>query len=455
MNDITIFLGIEDENLIVSDISVNGNIKEISVEKSCEPHFCPICGNKMHSRGIKVRTVRHPILQDGYQLVIKLKQRRWRCINSDCGYDVSDSFKFVERYRQTTNATDIMIVSAFKRLNRSAAEIGHDFNVSDHTAIDIFDKYVNMKRLKLSSIISIDEVYLNMDSQCKYVLVIQDFFTGEPIDLVISRQTRVTEPYFRQIPYAERCAVKYLISDMYNPYICYSEKYFPNAVPVVDSFHVMQWIISKLEAFLRKLLREFKERDYARAEEYAKSRGSSFVKPKLSDEVYLLQNHKWVLLKNVSNIDYSFPPTKNLHFGYTMDTYSIEDRFMKIHEDIYPLRNLKEEYVAFNLRNAGNPVNAAKELDELIEMYQQCGYEIFNEFAVVLKSYRQPIINSFILAERIVKGEIVESRLSNGPMESLNRKAKDLKRTGRGYTNFNHLRNRFLFATRKETIIQG
>jgi len=41
------------------------------------------------------------------------------------------------------------------------------------------------------------------------------------------------------------------------------------------------------------------------------------------------------------------------------------------------------------------------------------------------------------------------SRLSNGPIESLNRIAKDLKRNGRGFRNFEHLRNRFLFAERK------
>ena len=45
------------------------------------------------------------------------------------------------------------------------------------------------------------------------------------------------------------------------------------------------------------------------------------------------------------------------------------------------------------------------------------------------------------------------SRLSNGPMESLNRIAKDMKRNGHGYSNFEHLRNRFLFSQRKNAQI--
>ena len=59
------------------------------------------------------------------------------------------------------------------------------------------------------------------------------------------------------------------------------------------------------------------------------------------------------------------------------------------------------------------------------------------------------------MTERVGKGNVYESRLSNGPIESLNRKAKDLKRSGRGYRNFEHLRNRFLFATRNDPALDG
>ena len=44
-------------------------------------------------------------------------------------------------------------------------------------------------------------------------------------------------------------------------------------------------------------------------------------------------------------------------------------------------------------------------------------------------------------------------RLSNGPMEPLNRIPKDMKRHARGYGNFEHIRNRFLFSQRKNAAI--
>lgn len=79
-----------------------------------------------------------------------------------------------------------------------------------------------------------------MDNDCKYALVIHDFHTGDPIDLLRNWRTSVTEPYFVAISREERNQVKYLISDMYNPYIAYVKKYFPNAVSVVNSFHNIQ-----------------------------------------------------------------------------------------------------------------------------------------------------------------------------------------------------------------------
>ena len=82
-------------------------------------------------------------------------------------------------------------------------------------------------------------------------------------------------------------------------------------------------------------------------------------------------------------------------------------------------------------------------------------YHIFVQFGNLLRKYKNPIINSFIMVDSLGPDGIYNSRLSNGPIESLNRKVKDLKRLGRGFRNFEHMRNRFLFATRKNPIYKG
>ena len=111
--------------------------------------------------------------------------------------------------------------------------------------------------------------------------------------------------------------------------------------------------------------------------------------------------------------------------------------------------------MTFNIRYEGHPVEAAVQLDKLIEVYFDCGDSIFVDFACLLRQYRDPIVNSFILIEKEGPGGIYDSRMSNGPIESLNRKVKDLKRLGRGFRNFEHFRNRFLYATRNSPVLNA
>jgi transposase len=408
----------------------------------------------MHSRGVKKRTIHHPILQDNYSLILILKQRRWRCTNPDCLYDTSENFKFVNKQRRTTNATDMLIVDAYRDLLETSSSISKRFHVSDSHVHEVFDRYVKLDRLPLTDAISVDEVHLDMDDDCRYALVIQDFHTGDPIDLLRSRRTNVTEPYFVSIPSEERNQVKYLISDMYNPYISYVEKYFPNAVPVVDSFHVIQWITRMIDNYIRQLLKKFRQRDREYQERLSYEQQKPVSIPP-SDEVYLLQKYRWLILSNQANIRYHNDPRMDPHFHALMNTYDYEDALFRIDSNLKEFRDQKEAYIQFNARNSGKPVEARIELSKLILEYRKSRYEMFRDFASLLEKYEDPIVNSFIMVEKVGSGKIYDSRLSNGPIESINRKVKDLKRLGRGFRNFEHFRNRFLYATRSAPVLNG
>lgn len=138
-----------------------------------------------------------------------------------------------------------------------------------------------------------------------------------------------------------------------------------------------------------------------------------------------------------------------------MNTFDYEDALFRIDPKLREYRELKEKYVQFNLRNAGNPAEARKEIQILIQEYKNSEHEIFRDFASLLVKFEDSIINSFIMVEKIGDGNIYDSRLSNGPIESMNRKVKDLKRLGRGFRNFEHFRNRFLYATRSAPILNA
>ena len=172
MNRITELLDLEDSDIVVSDIRVEGRQKTLTLETPPAVHYCPQCGFRMHSRGIKMRRISHPILQDGYELFLLLKQRRWRCTNPNCSYETNEEFRFVSKNRRITNAADILIVFAFKDLSESASSIARRFHTSDTYVLDEFDRFVKMDRLPLTDIISINEVHIDMDPHCKYALVI-------------------------------------------------------------------------------------------------------------------------------------------------------------------------------------------------------------------------------------------------------------------------------------------
>lgn len=454
MNRITELLSLEDSNIIVSDIQTEGSRKTLTLETAPSTHFCPQCGFRMHSRGVKKRSIAHPILQDGYALYLVLKQRRWRCTNPECRYETNESFRFVNKNRRSTNATDWLIVLAFKDLSESASSIAKRFHTSDTHVLEVFDRFVKMDRLPLSDIISVDEVHIDMDMHCKYALVIQDFYTGEPIDILRSRRTGVTEPYFAAIPPEERNAVKYLLSDMYNPYLAYVDKYFPNAVSVVDSFHVVQWITRSIDAYIRTLVKQYRQRDRELENQKSLEAGREISLPQ-SDELYLLMKYRWLILANRDNIIYHSSPRMDQHFRCLMNTFDYEDALFRIAPRLRKLREWKELYIQFNSRNAGHPLRAREEIEDLIDFYYHTGDAIFVDFAALLSKHREPIINSFVMVEKHGAGGIYDSRLSNGPIESLNRKVKDLKRLGRGFRNFEHFRNRFLYATRNNPTLNA
>ena len=454
MNSITELLDLEDIDISITDIRIEGRKKFLSLETKLEAHFCPCCGFKMYSRGIKRRKISHPVLQDGYELILVLNQRRWRCTNPDCGYVTNDTFRFVNHRRRTTNASDMLIVLAFRNLDDSAVSIARRFKTSDTHVLEVFDKYVKLDRLPLTDILSVDEVHTDMEKDCKYALVLQDFHTGDPIDLLRSRKKDVTEPYFASIPLEERKRVRYLLSDMYNPYISFIDKYFPNAVPVVDSFHVIQWVVHAIDMYIRQLERKYRQRDRELQEERSAAAGRPVRLPE-SDEMYMLRKYRWLVLSNRENIVYRTELRMDPHFHRLMNTYDYEAQLFRIDPRLETLRDLKEKYIIFNKEYAGDPMKAATALEDLIDDYFHSGDSIFTDFASLLCRYKQPILNSFIMVQKNGPGGLYSSRLSNGPIESLNRKVKDLKRLGRGFRSFEHFRNRFLYAARNNPVLDA
>ena len=116
------------------------------------------------------------------------------------------------------------------------------------------------------------------------------------------------------------------------------KKYFPNAVSIVNSSHVMQWLIHSLDMFLRNLQKEYKARDESKRCANFSKYGHQQRTP-ISDEVYLLKKYRWLLLKNQEHLEYHLEPRYDSHFGYFINTFRYEEKFLALHPYIKVFRD--------------------------------------------------------------------------------------------------------------------
>ena len=443
-----------DDSVTVDDVTIEGDKKIITISRKPSPTFCPVCDTRMNSRGIYTRVVKHPVLQDGMKVELIIKQRKWRC--PACNFYQNEKFPFVERYSHKTHITVLMILEAMKDLNRSTRSIAEQFHLSDTEVHDIFTAYVDLPRLPLPEYLSVDEVYLNINSKSRYALVLMDFVTGDIVDILHNRWSSTAENYFLSIPSEERRRVKVVISDAYKQYMDYPERFFPNAEPILDSFHLSKWLTARINSYIQNVYKKYRDKDLERLKEKNQQWNLDNKSIQWSKETILLRDYRWIILKNRDHIHYDTKMRYNSKFKMNIDTYRLESMFMALDPKFKEIRDLKEEYIQFNNSEYENSDEIEHELERLIKKYRASDIAMFRDFAALLNRYRDKIIPSFTKLEviRANKNEIF-SRLSNGPMESFNRKPKDYKRNSRGSSNFDYTRNRILWATRKNPSILG
>lgn len=445
MNDIIKILNIEDDQISVIGSWIDGPYKYIEITKKDPITYCPNCGNRMHSKGLRTRKVNHSILIDGFKLTLLIHQRRWKCPN--CNLYCTDCFTFVDRYKRQTNLLPYIIINALKDTNRTVAEVARMFNVSDTYVHEIFMSYLDIKRLPFPEVLCIDEVFLNIKYDEKYACVLMDFKTRKIVDILRNRWQPTLDKYFLSIPLEERKKVKFIVCDMYDTYVSLPKSYFPNSVVIIDSFHVISNLNNKLTIYINSVKRRYEERDKRLLAERNKRNNTNHISMKKSKEVNILINYRHFLLGNPNTYKYrvDLKYDRILHF-YAND-YDREKAFLELDAQFTTLRNLKQKYLNFNSSIFNDSSEAAKELDKLIDEYDKSENAIFIEFSRLLKRYRDPIIASFNYYT-LETGEI--TRLSNGPMEGFNRTPKDMKRDARGFEVFEYIRARLIFGSREK-----
>lgn len=451
---LTSLAGYIDNDLDVNYGGSDDNYVYLNIEKVPSPTYCPNCGNRMYSKGSITRKVRHPITNNGKQIIINLKQRKYRCTNKLCNLYLNEEFSFIEKYKQISIGVPYLILSDLKDISLTCAAVSRKYQVSDTYVHDIMMRYVDFKPLPLGSVISIDEVFLNIEYDKRYVAIVSDFISGDIIDILPNRNYDTLRSFFLSYSLDERKKVLYVISDMYEAYLNLPRKYLPYASSVIDSFHISQVIEKSIRNYINVVKKKYQKILDEQRKENNEKTNKSYKTRKDSVELVLLKRYDWVLLAKPGNE----PDIDSRHYNRKLGIYPTLERIQKMFLDLDPnfvvLKELKDKYLDFNEEYVGKPEQARDALKKLIDEYNNSQYRIFKEFALLLNSHFEEIIKSFnIIKKTNNENEVFYQRLSNGPMEGFNRKPKDMKRLSRGFTNFEYVRNRILWASRKNAAI--
>lgn len=232
--------GFDSTNFVNKSLNVietdDGYIYE--VYEAFRQSICPNCNyEKLHIHSYKWVEVKLNTTIN-FNESIRIRRIRYKC--PMCGKTHTFELKGIER----KNAISQFVINSIKKEFfeiQSFATIAKRYGISTNEVIRIFDEFTRtIPRRKLPEYLCIDEKHFEGDTDGKYCVILSDFFSGEIIDVIENRQMPYLDEYFKKIALGERKKVKVFISDMYDGYSIIKNRYFPNALFVVDLFHVIK-----------------------------------------------------------------------------------------------------------------------------------------------------------------------------------------------------------------------
>lgn len=212
-----------------------------------EPEECPKCVGKTHSHGYRdLKVMDTPWGGKPAQIHITFPRRRCTV----CGNIWQPIFENVNvNHKMTSRAyTDI----AQKSLISTFRHVSDDYTLSHVTIKDVFQEFVREHHQKLRfrtpAFLGIDGIKIKKIGE---VTVITDLEHRTMYDMLKGRNQAALTEYFMKMPDRER--VLWVCSDMYRPFEKSIGHALPNALWVIDHFHVVMKANEAIDTIRRGL----------------------------------------------------------------------------------------------------------------------------------------------------------------------------------------------------------
>ncbi len=453
-HDILELFNLESED--IENVNYRNDGVNIIVDLSLRPDYppCPDCGNtEVVIKGYELKKINHGLITDR-KCIIHYRARRYRC--PICQRTYYEHNPFVFSSMKISALTVQNILKDLKSQTETFASVAKRYHISPTSAASVFDQHVQLPRLPLPEYMSIDENYafFHKGENSKYIFVMLDYHTGNPIDILPSRRLEYLKDYFLKIPIEERRNVKMIATDMYKEYRSLIKDIFPQAIHSVDHFHLIQELSRKTDRVRIRVMKSVPK--------YVKDANKKDTNS-LTPEYYLLKKFNWLIFKRSDAIDKDKLPLFDVNRERRMNNklqrmlnfYDLRNLIEAIHPDLKAAWQLKDEVVDFYDNNTVDTAEQA--LNDLIRKFFRSGIPEMIDFGRTLRNWKQEIVNSFIIvgySHKVDKetGQVVisEKKMNTNISEMKNSMIKTLKKSANGYANWPRFRNRCLYVLRPD-----
>ena len=212
-----------------------------------QPTHCVHCGVVKDGSNIIIHThmpttVKMPPNPNGNPSRLILKKPRFRCKSCNRTFQLENSI--VKPHCQISELLAFRIFADASFLI-SETTIAYKNHVSHSTVNRIINKAANSRRINfnwLPEVLCFDELKSTKDATGAMSFAYLDHETGKLIDMLESRTLDYLLQHFSRYLRNVRRRVKYIVIDMYEPYVQVIKRMFPWAIIVTDKFHIVQLV---------------------------------------------------------------------------------------------------------------------------------------------------------------------------------------------------------------------
>jgi len=371
------------------------------------PEYCPKCGTcfdeKIEKHGFKNSLIKVPTVSK-LNTYLSLNKQRYYC--NHCNKTFTCTTNIVNYGCNISNNTKRSIaVDLIKK--RSEKDIAIDNNVSQNTVERIIDSYYELDskvyKHTLPQVLSFDEFKSVKSADSAMSSQVCNGKNGKIIDIVEDRKLNSLIRYFSRYSRESRMNVKVIVVDMYTPYISLIKTMFPNAIIVIDNFHLIELISRALNKTRIKLMKKNKE-NYNKLKRYWRN----ILKSRF--DLNCSSGKKYPCFKNLTTEQYVVDYLVSLDAEFE-ETY-------QIYQDLlYALQNKDLTVLEATLNTKYNDIS-----------------EYMNASIKTLKKYVEYIKNTFATGYH------------NGYVEGNNNFIKVLKRIAFGFKSFTRFKARIMIC---------